>query len=80
MEVVSHLFHFFWDYSISTYTKFFEKRTTCAYQGVRNVSFSENFAYVLNEWPLCSLLLYRLYQWITFGGGIKWDITLLGKF
>ena len=22
---------------------------TCAYQGVRNVSFSENFAYVLNE-------------------------------
>ena len=21
----------------------------CAYQGVRNVSFSENFAYVLNE-------------------------------
>ena len=25
---------------------------TCAYQGVRNVSFSENFAYVLNAWPL----------------------------
>ena len=24
---------------------------TCAYQGVRNVSFSENFAYVLNEYP-----------------------------
>ena len=23
---------------------------TCAYQGVRNISFSENFAYVLNEW------------------------------
>ena len=23
----------------------------CAYQGVRNVSFSENFAYVLNGWP-----------------------------
>ena len=22
---------------------------TCGYQGVRNVSFSENFAYVLNE-------------------------------
>ena len=22
---------------------------TCVYQGVRNVSFSENFAYVLNE-------------------------------
>ena len=25
---------------------------TYAYQGVRNSSFSENFAYVLNEWPL----------------------------
>ena len=30
---------------LSTYTKFSE---ICAYQGVRNVSFSENFAYVLN--------------------------------
>ena len=28
---------------------------TCAYQGVRNVSFSENFAYVLNGWALCQL-------------------------
>ena len=28
---------------------------TCAYQGVRNVSFSEIFAYVLNGWPLCQL-------------------------
>ena len=28
-----------------------EKRM-CAYQGVRNVSFSENFAYVLNGWSL----------------------------
>ena len=25
---------------------------TCAYQGVRNVSFSENFAHVLNGWLL----------------------------
>ena len=37
----------------SKYTKFSEKLTflaptrTCAYQGVRNVSVSENFAYVL---------------------------------
>ena len=23
---------------------------TCTYQGIRNVSFSENFAYLLNEW------------------------------
>ena len=28
---------------------------TCAYQGVRYVSFSENFTYVLNGWALCSL-------------------------
>ena len=27
---------------------------TCAYQGVRNFSFWENFAYVLNEWTLFS--------------------------
>ena len=46
---------------LSTYAKFSEKLTfltplisthTCAYRGVRNVSFSENFAYVLNGWPL----------------------------
>ena len=24
---------------------------TCAYQGVRNISFSDNFAYVLSGWP-----------------------------
>ena len=41
---------------------------TCAYEGVRNVSFSENFAYMLNEWPLYLkhvLLWYRL-QYLTF--------------
>ena len=46
------------DYSFSTCAKFSEKLTfltplirtrTCAYQGVRNVSFSEYVAYVLNE-------------------------------
>ena len=44
-------------HSFSTYTKFSEKphsysliRTrTCGDQVVRNISFSENFAYVLNE-------------------------------
>ena len=41
----------------------------CAYQEVRNVSFSENFAYVLNGWPLCefaalfflTLFIFELY-------------------
>ena len=28
---------------------------TCAYQGVRNISFSENFANVLNEWSLSTI-------------------------
>ena len=43
------------DYSFSADAKFSEKSKflACSYQGVRNVSFSENFAYVLNEWPLC---------------------------
>ena len=30
---------------------------TCVYKGVRNVSFSESFAYVLNGWPLSALKL-----------------------
>ena len=40
---------------IQNITKLSEKSfttSTCAYQGVRNVSFSENFAYVLNKWSL----------------------------
>ena len=43
-------------HSLSTYAKFSEKLTfnplirTRSCQGVRNVSFSENFAYVLNGW------------------------------
>ena len=50
-------------HSLSTYAKFPEKKPTnisnplirtrtCAYQGDKNVSFSENFAYVLNGWFL----------------------------
>ena len=36
---------------------------TCASQGVRNVSFSENFAYVVNGWSFVKLLEFM---------GIKW--------
>ena len=48
----------FWYHSFSTYAKFSEKNNisyplirtrTCACQGVRKVSFSGNFAYVLND-------------------------------
>ena len=45
------------DHSFGKYAKLSEKLTfptpdmcTCAYQGLRYVSFSENFAYILNEW------------------------------
>ena len=50
-----------WDQPLSTYAKSFEKLTflTSWYPrvrvrigGVRNLSFSKNFAYVLNGWPL----------------------------
>ena len=49
------------DHSFSTYAKFPEELTFLTpmirkrmfeYQGVRNVKFAENFAYVLNEWSL----------------------------
>ena len=42
------------DHSFSTYAKLVP---TCAYQGVRNACFSENFANVLNESCLMSLFL-----------------------
>ena len=35
----------------------------CAYQGVRNVSFGENFAYVLSEWSL----------WVSQKSGQFWN-------
>ena len=48
-------------------------KRTCAYQGLRNISFSENFAYVLNGWPLwrdrklaeyaACLLYWIIYDW-----------------
>ena len=47
------------DYSFSTYPKVSEKlkflTPWCANQGVRNVSFSENFAHELNEWFLTEI-------------------------
>ena len=53
--------------SIKYVRKFFRKtnisksliRTrTCAYQGARNVSISENFAYLLHGWPLISAVYF----------------------
>ena len=36
---------------------------TCAYQGVRNVNFSENFAYVLNGWSLIYWTIRNVWFW-----------------
>ena len=48
------------DHLFNKYAKFTEKLAFltpwCAYQGVINVSFSENFAYVLNGWDLISVI------------------------
>ena len=52
------------DHSFSTYTKQSEKYfllRACAYQRVRNVSFSENFGYMLNEWLLIwEVFIYKI--------------------
>ena len=47
---------------------------TCAYQGVRNVTFSENFANVLNELPLVTVTngTLRPYRQL-----IPWYLSLL---
>ena len=56
---------------LSTYIKFSEKLTfltpwyahvRCAYQEVKSVSFSENFAYVLNGWPLSRVFLTHYFM------------------
>ena len=58
VKIARKLLYFLWDNSFSSRVKIFEKLTflaplirthTCACQGVRNISFSKNFAYVLNE-------------------------------
>ena len=41
----------------------------CAYQGVRNISFSENFAKVINEWSHTANVMFKilnLTQWFPF--------------
>ena len=56
-----HIFHtLLWVRSFSTFTKFSEtylliRTRTCAYQGVRNISISENFTKAWNEWCLSIL-------------------------
>ena len=46
---------------------------TCAYQGGRNASFSENLAYVLNEWSL------RMFVTIA-NHYTAWKVSVFGDF
>ena len=41
---------------------------TCAYQGVKNSSFSENFVYVPNEWSLKELTITQSQKKVGDGG------------
>ena len=62
-------------HSFSTYTRTdisypLIRTNTCAYQRRRNLSFLENFAYVLNEWSLNHYkMLHTLYA---LGSSDKW--------
>ena len=48
------------------------RKRTCAYQGLRNISFSENFAYVPNEWFIDGALeLLHHYQVSQFFGELS---------
>ena len=55
-------------YSFSTYIK------CSVYQGVRNVSFSENFAYALNEWSLKTVTTPPKFIWNEISYCIQADI------
>ena len=64
----------------STYAKL--RTRTCAFQWVRNVSFSENFTYALNQWPLSMQQLPEIIEqkrvlslfqtWKFFQGAMPW--------
>ena len=53
------------------------RKRTCAYQGVRNVSFSKHFVHVLNESSLTEKLLFAasLSHCFTDDKGFKLDAT-----
>ena len=49
---------------------------TCAYQGLRNVSFSENVLYVLNEWFPTDFKKLKLQKAEILGRAVKSDENL----
>ena len=66
LNFVSYIWESLWYHSFSAFEKFSKKLTfltswyvhTCSYQGERNVSFSENFAGVRNEWSPFKKITY----------------------
>ena len=64
---------FIWIYSFSTYAKFRKtnisysliRTHTCAYQEVKNISYSWNFVSILNEWSLYRIRLTLTWSFIT---------------
>ena len=51
-----HFLYSIMDQSLSKFAKFSEKLIFLTYQSVRNISFSENFANALDEWPLTGII------------------------
>ena len=62
---------FIWNHSFSTHAEFYEKLTFLTpyahIRGVRNISFSGNFAYVLNVWLLSYSSIFK--RFMTFSRG-----------
>ena len=64
---------FIWIYSFSTYAEFRKtnisysliRTHTCAYQEVKNISYSWNFVSILNEWSLYRIRLTLTWSFIT---------------
>ena len=69
-RVVKDMHEVVGDHSFSTFANVLKKLSfvtpwyarVCAYQGVRNVSFSENFAYILNDWSFNIIKAYIYYS------------------
>ena len=57
-----HVTKIFWSTNISYPLT---RKDACAYQGIKNSSFSKLFAYVLNKWSLSFTKLHRKITWLS---------------
>ena len=86
---ISWLIIYLGNHSFSTNAKFSEKKKrstsyplirtySCTYHGIRNVSFSEYFAYVINEWLLVPVKNeFSFHNWKCFHGMLGCSIRML---